>query len=409
MPIKWKKSSRFSPDLVLKKIDNVRTVGADGSTSFSGMEIDDYLPTLESLLEFPAVTDGLDKSILVWKAVAKADAPLTPDTFIKTINKQLSGLLAVKDEIYVLLTEVSINPLEIPKSVKINNAEIKFWKNEFPSRYRNSRQKLLAKHEVSVDSTPLSYCKVTVAVRAKSPSSAFHKAMIALDVQRALWCLMANSVMQITFGHSSNKPINTVRLGSRHTLHTLDGDKAIDQIWYEPNFKEASVVQLKQPKIVSKNSKHAVRRMLSCSYGELLQSSLIRYVRALDENEANTAFLRLWGALESLTTPCVANYDSLVKRCSFIYAESAYHRQVLEHLREYRNASVHAGEESNKARTHCFQLQRYYRDLYWFHIRNFDFFKSIDEANSFLDSSEDKAILIRQMEIIKKALKFKSS
>ena len=149
--------------------------------------------------------------------------------------------------------------------------------------------------------------------------------------------------------------------------------------------------------------------MLTCSYGELLQSSLIRYVRALDENEANTAFLRLWGALESLTTPGVANYDCLVKRCSFIYAESAYHRQVLEHLREYRNASVHAGEESNKARTHCFQLQRYYRDLFWFHIRNFDFFQSIDEANFFLDSSEDKETLIRQMEIIKKALKFKSS
>jgi hypothetical protein len=409
MPIKWKKSSRFSPNLVLNKIGSVRTIGPDGGASFSGFEIDDYLPTLESLLEFPAVADGLDKSILVWKAVAKADDQLAPETFLKTINKQLSALLDVKDEIYVLLTEISISYLEIPKSVKINNAEIKFWENEFPARYRNARENLLSEHKVSVEPTPLSYCKVTVTVRAKSPSSAFHKAMSALDVQRALWCLMANSTMQITFGGSSNKPVNTVRLGSRHTLHTFDGDKAIDQIWYEPNFKEASVVQLKQPEIVLKNSKHAIRRMLSCSYGGLLQSSLIRYVRALDESEANTAFLRLWGALESLTTPGVANYDSLVKRCSFIYAESAYHRQVLEHLREYRNASVHAGEESNKARTHCFQLQRYYRNIFWFHIRNFDFFKSVDEANSFLDSSEDKETLLRQLKIIKKALKFKSS
>jgi hypothetical protein len=409
MPIKWKKSSRFSPNLVLNKIDNVRTVSLDGGASFSGMEIDDYLPTLESLLEFPAVAEGLDKSILVWKAVAKADVPLAPDAFIKTINKQLSELLAVKDEIYVLLTEMSISCLEIPKSVKINTAEIKFWKNEFPARYRNAREDLLSAHKVSVEPTPSSYCKVTVTVRAKSPSAAFHNAMNALDVQRALWCLMANSAMQITFGHISNKPINTVRLGSRHTLHTSDGDKAIDQIWYEPNFKEAAVVQLTQPNIVLKNSKHAIRRMLSCSYGGLLQSSLIRYVRALDENEANTAFLRLWGALESLTTPGIANYDSLVKRCSFIYSESAYHRQVLEHLREYRNASVHAGEESSKARTHCFQLQRYYSNIFWFHIRNFDFFKSIDEANSFLDSSEHKETLVRQLEIIKKALKFKSS
>ena len=193
MPIKWKKSSRFSPDLVLDKIDKVRTVSPDGVASFSGMKIDDYLPTLESLLEFPAVAEGLDKSILVWKAVAKSDAPLAPDAFIKTINKQLSGLLAVKDEIYVLLTEMSISCLEIPKSVKINAAEIKFWKNDFPARYRNSRENLLSEHKASVEPTPLSYCKVTVTVRAKSPSSAFHKAMNALDHS-----ITHNSVLQST-------------------------------------------------------------------------------------------------------------------------------------------------------------------------------------------------------------------
>jgi hypothetical protein len=409
MPIKWKKSQRFNPQVVLDKIEDVRTVSADGGVSFSGMEIDDYLPTIESYLDFPAVTSGLDKSILVWKAVAKAGLPLNCESFLKSINAQLNSILAVKEQCYTLLTEISIECADIPKAIKIEGVEIKFWGNRFPSRYRKPRAKLLDENKVPIELTPDGYCKVSVSVRTKSPSSAFHIAMRALDIQRALWCLMTNPGMQITFGNSSPKPINSVRLGSRHTLHTSDGDGAIESIWYEPNFKETSVVGLADAKVVLNNSKFALRRMSSCSYGRQLLSSLIRYVRALDENDANTAFLRLWGgAVEALTTPGIADYDQLVKRCSFLYSDSLYHRQVLEHLREYRNANVHAGEESNHARIYCFQLQRYYRALFWFHVRNANFFKSLDEANLFLDSSESDGDLMRQIKIIRKALKFKS-
>lgn len=339
------------------------------------MEIDEYLPTLESNLELPSVAYGLEASTIVWRALGKAPAPLTPESFIKVLNRELSAILSVKEQEYVLLTEISLNCLDLPKSSKREDAEIKFWPHDFPIRYRQSRTKLLYENGVSIKPTPEAYCKVTVSVRAKSPGSAFHKAMRALDIQRALWCLMTNSVMQITFGGGIEKPVNGIRLGSKHTLHTTAGQEAFESIWYEPNFKETSVFRLKKPRVFLKNSKFAIRRISSCAYGERLSSSLIRYVRALDESDANTTFLRLWGAMEALATPGIANYDNVVKRCSFLYAESAYHRQVLEQLREYRNASVHAGEESSKARTHCFQMQRYYRDLFWFHIRNAIFFR----------------------------------
>jgi hypothetical protein len=79
---------------------------------------------------------------------------------------------------------------------------------------------------------------------------------------------------------------------------------------------------------------------------------------------------------------------------------------MLEHLREYRNDSVHSGEYSEHARTLCFQLQLYFNTLIWFHIRNANFFKSLNEANQFLDTSADKAVINRQLGLARKALKF---
>jgi hypothetical protein len=118
------------------------------------------------------------------------------------------------------------------------------------------------------------------------------------------------------------------------------------------------------------------------------------------------AFIRLWGALESLTTPEYADYEKTVKRCAFLFQNGEYHRQLLEHLREYRNSFVHAGEDSDLARTHCFQLQLYFVHLIWFHLGNVGTFKSLNEANSFLDSPSDRAELKRRLQLTQKALRF---
>lgn len=232
--------------------------------------------------------------------------------------------------------------------------------------------------------------------------------MRAIDIQRGLWCLMANQNMQMTFGTASLKPINVIRLGSRHTLHTRAGSEAASTIWFEPGFKPADIARLTNPKVVKKNSAYVLRRIRASPYGELLLSALIRYVRALDESNANTAFLRLWAALESLTTGGErANYDDVVSRCAFLYEDVDYHRQVLEHLREYRNASVHAGVESEKARTHCYQWQQYFRAIFWFHTKNATYFKDFDEANVFLDSAVNSADLKRKLQLLRKALLYR--
>lgn len=230
--------------------------------------------------------------------------------------------------------------------------------------------------------------------------------MRALDLQRALWCLMGNPRMQITFGTPSLRPINVVRLGEYHTLHHPNGEPAHNGVWFEPGYVEAPSFSFKKSSVVKKNCLWALRRIRLSRYHEKLASALVRYVRALDESDANTAFLRLWTAIESLTTPNVADYDKLVRRCAFLFQESDFHRQMLEHLREYRNISVHSGEHSDSARTLCFQLQLYFEAIIWFHIRNATFFTSLDEANQFLDTRPDRKVINRQLELARKALRF---
>lgn len=116
--------------------------------------------------------------------------------------------------------------------------------------------------------------------------------------------------------------------------------------------------------------------------------------------------IRLWGAVESLVTPRRADYDALVRRCAFLFEDSDYHRQLLEHLREYRNSSVHAGEESDQAKTHCFQLQLYFVEIIWFHLRNSNYFSSLEETTEFFDLPQNIDKLQRLTSLCHRALKF---
>jgi hypothetical protein len=195
-------------------------------------------------------------------------------------------------------------------------------------------------------------------------------------------------------------------LGGRHTLHLPDGSPAVEDFWFEPGFKEAKIFRPNRPDVLQKNSKWALRQIHFSKYREELSGALLRYVRAFDESDANTAFIRLWGALESLSTSGGGNNDSVVSRCSALFRDSDFHHQVLEHLRVYRNASVHSGEESDNARINCYQLQLYFENLVWFHLRSAKFFDSLDEAKSFLDLPMDRQQLQRQANLIRKAQKF---
>lgn len=406
MPVTWKKSPRFKPAVVLNRIASVRTVNPEGGASFSGFGLEDCLPALQSMLNFPDEASEVDTASLVWRGLAKVGEDLTPSSFLAAVNTELSEKLATKERTYYLLTSISIDPRYFPKTLSVTGAEIVFSPTKYPARFVKPRAELLRSHKVSVAAEPENYCRVIVRVKAKAEKVAVNRALRAIDLQRALWCLMGNSRMQLGFGGATLEPISAVRLGSKHTIHLEDGKPAQAGIWFEPNFTPAKLFRPDKPDVVRSNSQWALRRIQASKYGERIATALLRFVRAFDEPDANTAFLRLWSALETLTTPGQANYDRFVQRCSFLFKDTDFHRQLLEHLREYRNASVHAGEESDRARTHCFQLQLYFVNLIWFHLGNTKVFSTLEEANDFLDLPVNEATLQNRIRLTKKALKF---
>lgn len=406
MPIKWK--DRFKPTPVIERIASIRTYNEDGKISYSDLAIDACMPTLHSMLSFPSAAKEIDQETLVWRALNGAGKELTPDSFLKAANAELNKRLATKEIQYIVLTSISLSSQNFLKSISLCDCKIEFLKNDFPKKFIVHRKNLIKDIKTDTKETPSNYCKVVATVYAKSPGAAFNKAIRAIDLLRALMCLISNPRMQITFGIPSHEAINTIRLGGHHTVHFSDGKNASANYWYEPYFKPKSIYTSKNPGLMSKNIRWATKKIEKSNFSKTIISSLLMFVRGFDLHDQNAAFLKVWGALELLTTPNIADYDKLIRRTVFLFDEVDYQRQVLEHLRQYRNANVHAGEESENARIHCFQLQLFYSAMAWFYIRNGSNFASLDDLWSFLDLPTEPSTLKEQQKIIKRAIKFRA-
>ena len=405
MPIKWKQSKSLKPSVVLDRIAEIRTVSAEGRPSFTGFVLQDALPALQSMLVFPDVAADVQKSTLMWKALAIITSELTPAAFLAAINETLKKQISTKEKHFHVLTSISINPEGLSRDVNIDGTVITLSGPQYPKKYSGRDSAILSKR-LPVEASPPNYARVIVKVTAKSSYGAMTKALRALDLLRAAWCLLANSEMEIVGQEWS--PINAVRLGSIHTIHNVDGSLAAEEIWFEPNFASTNPFNPGKPEVFKRNTKYILQRVKKCLYASTIIDALLRYVRGLDERDQNTAFLRLWGAFESLTSPDRADYDKVIVRSAFLFKDHNYHRQILEHLREYRNKSVHAGDQSESAKTHCFQLQIYFRSLIWFHLRNVARFRTLSEVNEFLDLPPNSTDLIRRRRLINQAIRFVS-
>lgn len=391
--------------MILDSVEKVRTVSPDGGTTFSGFEIYETLPALQSMLDFPSSASDLDKSLLVWRAISSVSVKLTQDSFLVAINKAFIALTATSLQSYEILTSISLAPDGLPLTGKVCGSAWRLLNADFPHKFIG-RQSAIADANIPEDTTSKSYTKVIVSVKAKSSYQAMTKALRAIDIQRGVWCLIGNVRME-SFG-TEWEPINVVRLGGVHTVHLSNGTPAPSPVWFEPGYVTAQPFRPANVQVFKKNCAFVLRRILASRYSERLCEALLRFVRALDERDQNHALIKLWGALEELTCPDSANYELLTRRCSYCFKDTHYHRQMLEHLREYRNQAVHAGNSGTSAKTHCYQLQYYFFQLFFFHLRNVKVFSSLDEANQFLDLPVDKESLLFRRRIVEKAIRFVS-
>lgn len=410
MKLKWKK--RFKPEIILEKIEKIMTINEDGSVSYSGFQYIELKATLYSMIVFPNYLTTLQNNGLVDQAITKAakTKSLTPDNLIEELENLFKKELKKKVKKYHLLTTISISePLPF-KKIKIGQSTIRFMTGDFPKKYR-SRKDLIEKgkrRHSKLESSPQNYINVIISTQAKSEYKATSQCLNDLDLFRAMLSMFANSGMELMSDNWS--PINKIRIGSIHTLHKESGEPIdMDTFWFDPNFVKASPFKLNSNNFKSfqKSVKWIFEGLKECKYSQKLENALLRYVRALDERDQNVALLHIWGALESITAYEENSKSNLPKRCAYIFAEYEYHKQVLEHLREYRNQSVHAGDHNEEARSYCYQLQGYFREIIFFHLHNVKEFNTLEEANSFLDQPVDMKMLKHRRDLLDKAIKFR--
>lgn len=398
--VKWR-DKIFNPSVILKKIDATRTVNAAGGASFAGFALNESLPALHSMLEFPNESQYLDRPNLIWRSLAAIRGPLSPTSFLGELNRQLRQKLATPNKLFHVLTGISLKRDLGRSSHKILDARVRLLVGEYPSRYRLARRTVFTQHRLPVSESSHCFRRVIVSLRASDASEAVEKALRALDLLRACFCFVTNAEME--FVGTSWLPINKVRLGSVHSCHLVSGKAATGTVWFEPHHDAEQQAETNLD--TARSAELMLRRLRSSSLREL-EDAMLGYVRALDNSDQNAAFLGLWTVVEKLVTPGRSNSDAFVKRCAFLFEDGEFHTEVLKHLKHYRNDFVHTGRSTSQAKAHCYELQVYFRALVRFHLAQGKFFATLDDANAMLDLPPDRAKLRKRQLVIAKALKF---
>lgn len=408
---KWKDYKRnLKPEIILEKIEKEKKTQPDGSVSFDLFEYQNNASSLYSMIEFPENSISTKNISLLKQAIdisAKAGI-INKDTVLQELNK-LFELEALKPTIiYNILTSISIDYQLPPEGIKIGSTYIKFF-SEFPPEFVSRKETLkFVKSELELEHS--GYTKVIVQVKAKSEVEAINIALDDLDLLRAFLSIYSNHMIILRLGNDSFSPINKVRLGQIHTIHKSSGEIINpEHYWYEPTFSLNEVHFIKEQKKIGvmKQIDFLVCNFNNCKYNKKLKHSLLRYVRAFDERNYNVSLLEVWGSLEYLTASDKNNKDDVIKRCSFIFEEHEYHKQILEHLREFRNESVHVGIKNDEVKNYCYQLQFYFAELILFHLERFKLFKSLDYVNQLLVHSSNLEELNKKKDLLEKAIKYR--
>lgn len=413
MKIEWINKS-IKPEVLLDRLRSIATVDTEGRVTFGGFEKFELDSVLFSMIDFHRnyshstsrafYTAALNSWILNGDGGA--------NQFMGELNKLTISYAQKPLQSYIAITSISIDSGFVVRRTKLAESTMECFPKGLPKKY-NNRSEFNGLWKESGAPMPSHYCPVAIRFKSRSPTDGMEFALDELDYVRGLHALTLNSAYTANLGGGpgSRLPINCIMLGGIHTLHHPSGKSAsAGMYWYEAEYNEIKAVSIDDSKRVSarKYVEWLRRGIAQHKDGHVLKDSIIRYVRAFDGKDKNYTLQKTWAALESILASGDKNTDFVVRRCSYLYSERNYHRQVLEHLKSYRNRSVHSGKTLDNPNDHCYQIQQYFRQTINFHVANATIFKDLREGNEFLDLPDSIKELERRRFLLDKATKFLS-
>lgn len=404
----WNKG--YDPELISQRLQKAKQVSDDGKVSFSSFGYSENTVLMNSMICLSTDVPEIEKRRIIGDAVFKAGTKgeISAKKILCEINKLEREYLSTPEEKFRLLTDISISPVcQLPKVFFDGSCIVMNPRLNKMSRNEREKLKVDAKHTIMAD-LPQNYVDVSVSVTARSTADAVDKALDRLDFIRGIWNLWENQSHNSRRSSGRRHPVNKIILGPTHTLHNNDGSLATKLWWYEPQYQGPV-------NLYNENNKIALmykymtnfRNLLGRSnYAPELIQAVLRYVRALDTRDWDDSFLRLWSVLEHLTGTLFESYKVTTRRASYMFADREYALQVLSHLKDYRNKSIHAGSQSSDIEALMYQLKKYVEVLIEFHIGNKYRFSSVADASEFMDSPNDKKSIDKKISRLRYAKNF---
>ncbi len=400
-------NSDIDRGLVIDAISRIAFVNEHGGASFTGIAIQRYIPMLISAVEFDR---GIPPSLhhdFVWSAVCDAvkAGKLDANNLKRLVCANERAYLKEPVRHYILLTAIGLKLPKYPLRIRIGGTTLVFTQR-YPKRF--DRKPVAHQFSSAVAAElPKDYCWVRVSISGRRPKEAAECGLEALDLLRGIWNFgLTFQTFRMSFPACG--PANKILPGPIHTLHSPDGTLATKLYWYEPSYRKPTIpydVSAKFDRL--RGFEKRVRQQLRSAKEKcLLIHALIRYVRAQDEWDLNNMFLSLWSLLETLTDTLKLSYDKTIRRAAFIGRDRAFAMQELNHLRIWRNKTVHLGKSSEDRQSHVNALKAHVDELLAFLLLNPDNRrKSLEEIALFLDVPHDAETLTQRIELYQKALK----
>lgn len=404
-------------DLLIRKLEATKK-SSSGVTAFVGIDADDALAVLHSSLKFAKGVSELEQTrILNGAALTVGDAgKITKTNLLAEIKQREIDHLRLPHRSFVLASNLSIRYFDELLDAQIDGCRITFSR-QLPKRFREEHREALRRQlHSTAEELPKTgagsnaHTAVRVTTKARTDHDAALTAASALTLLRGIWNLYRNLGRGQTFPPPlPRRPINEILFGPAHTVHERNGKLSSDTVWFETSYQRSvKPFQLQRDWLKIKDFERNARTWLKRSrYRGALEEAIRRYTQALDLTDWNASFIQMWSLLEYLTNSG-PHYDTTKKRTLFVCPnnERDLHREVLEHLRIYRNATVHAAEQKDDLLTLVYQVKRYVEWLLWFHFGVSSQFHSIADAGDYLHLPSDPELLRQRKRLLKKALQY---
>lgn len=324
---------------IINKLESARRKSKDNKVSFVALTFDEDISTLLSFVAFSTDIPECERLEILKDSIFALgeQGEIESMALIAEISKTENEFLRKPLEDYRLITNLSVKYLEKFHEIDILGNQVHFYAS-LPKEYDRSLISANAKHSLIADE-PDDYTWLSVLIKARTVADAANKGLDLVDLLRGIWNLFLNhqKLSRTTLGGKIN-PVNDILKGPLHTVHWPDGRLVTDSLWwYDPSYvapHKLFDLNEKWDELIKyqQDTLNLIQQSQS-PFREIIEDSIRRYTRALDEADLHNAFLRLWSLIENLTGTQNASYGETIKRASFFYEDRDFAKQILNHLR----------------------------------------------------------------------------